>query len=65
LRELQRTVAELSEAPDELQQKSLMQKGGEIFSDLLGNELKTSDTETCFELNFAVLKLKHTVKRKN
>ena len=65
LRELQRTVAELSEAPDEFQQKSLMQKGGEIFSDLLGDNLKTSDTETNFELNFAVLKFKHTVKRKS
>jgi len=63
LRELQRTVAELSEAPDEFQQKSLMQKGGEIFSDLLGNDLKTSDTETSIELNLAVLKFKHTVKR--
>jgi len=65
LRELQRIVAELSEAPDEFHQKSLMQKGGEIFSDLLGDDLKTSDTETSVELNFAVLKFKHTVKRKN
>ena len=64
LRELQRTVAELSETPDEFRQKSLMQKSGEIFSELLGDNLKTSDTETCFELNFAVLKFKHTVKRK-
>lgn len=65
LRELQRTVAELYEAPDEFQQKSLMQKGGEIFSELLGDDLKTSDTETSVELNLAVLKFKHTVKRKN
>ena len=64
LSELQETVAELSEAPDEFQQKSLMQKGGEIFAELLGDNLKTSDTETSFELNFAVLKFKHTIKRK-
>ena len=32
--------------------------------DHLGNDMKTTDTETEFELNFAVLKLKHTVKRK-
>jgi phage regulator Rha-like protein len=64
LRELQRTVAELSEAPEEFQQKSLMQKGGEIIAELLGDDLKTSDTETSFELNFAVLKFKHTIKRK-
>jgi len=65
LRELQETVSELSECTDENKQKSLMQKGGEIFSDLLGDDLKTSDTETSIELNFAVLKFKHTVKRKN
>ena len=65
LRELQSTVVELSEAPDEFQQKSLMQKGGDIIADLLSNDLKTSDSETSIELNFAVLKFKHTIKRKN
>ena len=65
LKELQRTVAELSEAPDEFQQKSLMQKGSEIFSELLGGDMKTSDSETTVELNFAVLKFRHTVKRKS
>ena len=64
LKELQRTVAELSETSEEFQQKSLMQKSGEIFSELLGDDLKTSDTETSIELNFAVLKFKHTIKRK-
>ena len=64
LRQLQRTVAELSQAPDEVQQKSLMQKGGEIFADLLGDNLKTSEEETSFEINFALLKFKHTIKRK-
>ena len=41
-----------------------MQKSGEIVDDLFGDELQTTDTETEFELNFAVLKLKHKVKRK-
>lgn len=65
IRELSRTVAELSEIKDENEQKSLMQKSGEIISDILGEDMKTTDTETTVELNFAVLKLKHTVKRKN
>ena len=65
LSELQETVAELSQAPDEFQQKSLMQKGGEIFAELIGDNLKTSEEETSIELNFAVLKFKHTIKRKN
>jgi len=63
--ELQETVAELSESPDEFQQKSLMQKGGEIMSELIGNNLHTTDTETCMQLDFAVLKFKHTIKRKS
>jgi hypothetical protein len=64
IRELARTVSELSEATEDFKQKSLMQKGGEIIADILGDDLKTTDTETSIELNFAVLRFKHTVKRK-
>jgi phage regulator Rha-like protein len=64
IRELSRTVAELSDSPDDFKQKSLMQKGGEIIADILDDDLKTTDTETVVELNFAVLKFKHTIKRK-
>jgi len=64
IRELARTVAELSEAPGEVKQKSLMQKGGEIIAELLDDNLQVSDTETSFEVNFALMKFKHTVKRK-
>ena len=63
--ELQTTVAELSAVSDEIQQKSLMQKGGDIIAELIGNDLSASDTETSIELNFAVFKFKHTVKRKS
>jgi hypothetical protein len=41
-----------------------MQKSGEIMSDILGSNLNINDTETTIELNLAVLKLKHTIKRK-
>lgn len=64
IRELSRTIKELSETKEEFQQKSLMEKGGDIISEILGQDLMTTDTETSIELNFAVLKLKHTVKRK-
>ena len=64
IRELSRTVSDLAEIKDETEQKSLMQKSGEIISDILGEDMKTTDTETTVELNFAVLKFKHTVKRK-
>jgi hypothetical protein len=31
---------------------------------LLGPDLNTDETETSIEFNFAVMKLKHTIKRK-
>ena len=65
LRELSRTIGELSANPDQYTQKSLMQKSGEIMADLFGEDMQTSETETEIELNFAVLKLKHTIKRKD
>ena len=65
IRELSHTVAEMSNTKDQFKQKSLMQHGGEILSDLLDDEMEVSNSETTIELNFAVLKLKHTVKRKN
>ncbi len=64
LRELSRTIGEMSANPDKFQQKTLMQKSGEIMADLFGEDMQTTGTETEIELNFAVLKLKHTVKRK-
>ena len=63
IKELSRTVSRISES-DEQEQKGLIRHGGEILSDLLHQEVPVSDTETSIELNFAVLKLKHTVKRK-
>jgi len=41
-----------------------MQQSGEIMAELLGDDLHTSGTETSIELNLAVLKFKHTIKRK-
>ena len=64
LRELQTTVAEMTKVSDEYQQKSLMQKGGDIIAELIDNDLNTTEDETTIELNFAVFKVKHTVKRK-
>ncbi len=64
LRELSRTIGELSANPGQYDQRSLMQKSGEIMADLFGEDMQTSETETEIELNFAVLKLKHTIKRK-
>jgi hypothetical protein len=61
LRELSRTIGELSACPDKYGQRSLMQRSGDIMADLFGEELQTNGTE--IELNFAVMKLRHKVKR--
>ena len=64
LHELKRTIAEMAKSPDEYQQKTLMQKSGDLVDNLFGDSFATNETETEIELNFAVLKLKHTIKRK-
>ena len=63
-RELSRNIKQLSDVHDKGQQKSLMQKSGELIAEILDDDLQTSDAETSIELNFAVLKFKHMVKRK-
>ena len=63
IKELTRTVSKISESHDEQEQKGLIQHGGDILSELLYQEIPVSGTETSVELNFAVLKLRHTVKR--
>ncbi len=65
IRELSRSIKELSIAQDKSDQKSLMQKSGELIAEIFDDDLQTSDTETSIELNFAVLKFKHTIKKKN
>jgi len=41
-----------------------MQRSGEIMTELLDNDLKTYENESTIELNLAVLKFKHTIKKK-
>lgn len=64
IRELSSAIRTLSVTQDEALQKPLMQRSGEIVAELFDDELQTKDTETSIELNFAVLKFKHTIKRK-
>ena len=64
LRELSRNVKALSVAQNKADQKTLMQKSGALITEIFDDDLQTSETESSFELNFAVLKFKHTVKKK-
>ena len=63
-RELSRNVKELSTTQDKQKQQNLMQKSGEIIADILDDGLETDESETTIELNLAVLKFKHTIKKK-
>lgn len=65
IRELSRNIKTLSVTQNKAEQKPLMQKSGELIAEIFDDDLQTSDTETSIELNFAVLKFKHTVKKKN
>jgi phage regulator Rha-like protein len=64
VRELFRTISQLPEQSDKQQQKSMMQKSGELISDILSDDFQTVGTETTIEFNLSVLKVKHTVKKK-
>ncbi len=63
IRELSRNIKILSDEQDKDEQKSLMQRSGDLIAEILDDDLQVSDAETSLELNFAVLKFKHTVKK--
>lgn len=64
IKELSRNIKELSNLQDKKEQQNLMQKSGELIAEILDDNLQTSEAETTIELNFAVLKFKHTIKKK-
>lgn len=64
IKSLSRNIKELSTVTNERKKKSIMRKSGEIITEILDDDLRLNETETTIELNFAVLKLKHTIKRK-
>jgi len=64
IRELTRTVGALAKTTTKEEKEPLMQRSGEIISDVLGDALNVSETETTFEINLAVMSFKHTVRKK-
>ena len=66
LKELSRVIVELpNEEHDEQRRQSLLQRGGKLLSDIFDSTMPKQSSETSFELNLALLKLKHSVKREN
>jgi len=64
MQEMSVAIVELMKDHENKQkQKALVQKGEELFGNIIGNALDVVDTETSFELNLAAFKIKHTVKR--
>ena len=63
LRELGRNVRQLSSWNESLENKPILEKSGELINELLEDDLTISETESTIEINFAVIKLKHTIKR--
>ena len=64
IRSLSRDIKALAEIQDKKEQKEIMKKSGETIAELLDDALGSTDTETSIELNLAVLKFKHTIKKK-
>ena len=62
LKELSRIVVEVPEK-EEPQQKTLLQRGGQLINEILDDTLPKQSQETSIELNLAMFKLKHSVKR--
>jgi len=63
MRRLGRSVRELANVASDAEKKQLMQQTGELITDIFAGDLEPLESETTIELNFALLKFKHTVKR--
>jgi len=65
IRELSRVINQIPDIQEENKQKTLMQRSGEILSEILDdNNLEVTEDETSIELNLALMKVKHITKRK-
>ena len=64
LKELSRVMAAIpKEEENSVEQKTLLQRGGQLVENLMTDVLPVQSSETSFELNLAMLKFKHSVKR--
>ncbi len=62
IKDLSRSMSRLP-AADKAEQKTIMEKAAEVLGDILDGALETTGSETTLELNLAVIKVKHTVKK--
>ncbi len=66
LKELSRVIVEIPQhEEDKMAQQSLLKRGGQLVNDLLQDMMPGQSSETSLELNLAMIKLRHTVRREN
>ena len=66
LKELSRVIIQVPQQEENsLEQKTLLQRGGQLVENLLTDVMPVQSSETSFELNLAMFKFKHSVKREN
>lgn len=66
VREMARTMEALQNATDNKEkQASLLHRSSELMAEVIGQNLSTKSIETEIELNFAVVKIKHKIIRKD
>ncbi|MBW8051990.1 MAG: ORF6N domain-containing protein [Cytophagales bacterium] len=64
IKNLSRNIKELSVITEDKKKQGILKRSGEIIAEILEDDLFTDESETSIELNFAVLKFKHTIKKK-
>ena len=66
LRELSQVMTEIPQQEENsVEQKTLLHRGGQLVEDLMTDVLPVQSSETSFELNLAMFKFKHSIKREN
>ena len=66
LKELSRVIIQVPQQEENsVEQKTLLQRGGQLVEDLLTDVLPVQSSETSFELNLAMFNFKHSVIREN
>ena len=66
LKELSRVIVEIPQQEnDTVVQKKLLHRGGQLVEDIIADMLPKKSTETSFELNLAMFKLRHSVRRED
>ena len=66
VRELSRSVHQIQSLPENSpKQKTLIEHTGDLIADLMipEDELEVTGTETTYEMNFAIFKIKRTIKK--